>query len=97
MKKSSFVTSLKKHSVQKRKRARALLLVNKGDTDEAIADRAGMHRRGIEGLWQRFVEDGFETTLEGKTRGHRPRVLSEEDEARLVALVCGSQLEGCAR
>jgi hypothetical protein len=31
-----------------------------------------MHRRGIEGLRQRFAEEGFETVLEGKPRGHGP-------------------------
>jgi hypothetical protein len=31
-----------------------------------------MHRRGIEELRQRFVEEGFEAVLEGKPRGHRP-------------------------
>jgi transposase len=86
-----------KHGAQKRKRAQALLLVNEGYTDEQIADRAGMHRRGIEGLRQRFVEDGFETTLEGKERGHRPRSLQGADEARLVTLVCGPAPQGCAR
>jgi transposase len=86
-----------KHTAQKRKRAQALLLAHEGYTDEAIAERVGMHRRGIEGLRQRFVEDGFEVSLEGKERGHRPRVLSGEDEARLVALVCGPAPEGYAR
>jgi transposase len=56
-----------------------------------------MHRRGIEELRQRFVEEGFESTLEGKLRGHRPRVLTGEDEARLITLVCGPIPEGCAR
>ena len=86
-----------KHGAQKRKRAHALLLTDEGYTDEETAERTGMHRRGIEELRRRFVEDGFETTLEGKPRGHRPRALSGEDEARLVALVCGPAPEGCAR
>jgi hypothetical protein len=62
-----------KHGAQKRKRAQALLLANEGYTDEAIAERVGMHYRGIEGLRQRF----FETALEGKPRGHRPRALKK--------------------
>jgi transposase len=86
-----------KHGAQKRKRAQALLLVHEGYTDEMIAERAGMHRRGIEELRQRFVEEGFEVTLEGKPRGHRPRALTREDEARLIALVCGPAPEGCDR
>jgi ParB-like chromosome segregation protein Spo0J len=38
------------HSAQKRKRAQALLLADKGYTDEVIAERVGMHRRGREGI-----------------------------------------------
>jgi transposase len=86
-----------KQGAQKRKRAQALLLANEGYTDEVIAERVGMHYRGIEGLRQRFVEDGFETTLEGKPRGHRPRALTGEDEARLITLICGPVPEWCAR
>ena len=85
------------YSAGKCKRARALLLASEGCTDEIIAKRVGMHRRGIEGLRQRFAGDGFAISLEGKPRGHRPRVLSGEDEVRLAALVCGPKPEGCAR
>ncbi|MDR2134759.1 MAG: helix-turn-helix domain-containing protein, partial [Treponema sp.] len=77
--------------------SQALLLANEGHTDDMIADRTGMHRRGIEELRKRFVEDGFDITLAGKPRGHRPRSLTGEDEARLIALVCGPAPEGCAR
>jgi transposase len=86
-----------KHGTRKRKRAQALLLTNEGYTDEMAADRVRVHRRGIEDLRQRFVEEGFESTLEGKPRGHRSRSLTGEDEARLVTLVCGPAPEGCAR
>jgi transposase len=64
-----------KHGARKRKRAQALLLADEHLTDEEIAERTGMHRRGIEELRRRFVEDGFEATLEGKPHGHRPRSL----------------------
>jgi transposase len=84
-----------KQGAQKHKRAQALLLTNEGHTDEVTADRVGMHHRGIEELRQRFVEEGFESTLAGKPRGHRPRSLTGEDEARLITLVCGPAPEGC--
>jgi transposase len=86
-----------KHGAQKRKRAQALLLTDAGYTDEATAERTGMHCRGIEELRRRFVEEGFEKALEGKPRGHRPRALTGEDEARLIALVCGPVPGGYAR
>ena len=85
------------HNARKRKRAQALLLADENLTDAEIACRADMHRRGIENLRQRFVEEGFETTLEGKPGGHRQRIIQGEDEARLVALTCGEKPDGQAR
>jgi hypothetical protein len=82
---------------QKRKRAHALLLASKELTDEAVAEQVVMHRRGVEGLRMRFVEDGFEVTLEGKPRGHRVHVLTMEDEARLIALANEPVPEGRVR
>jgi len=86
-----------KHSAEKHKRAQALLLAEKNYTDDMIADRTGLSRRGLEQLRQRFVEEGFEVTLNGKPRGHRPKKLSGADEARLIALVCGPKPEGRTR
>jgi transposase len=86
-----------KHSAEKRKRAQALLLADENYTDEMIAERTWLSRRGLEQLRQRFVEEGFETTYEGKPRGHRPRALGGADEARLIALVCGPKPDGRTR
>ncbi|MDR0401128.1 MAG: helix-turn-helix domain-containing protein [Treponema sp.] len=91
------VMDREKQGAQKHKRAQALLLAHEGYPDTAIAERVGMHRRGIEELRQRFVEEGFGATLEGKPRGHRPRVLTGEDEARLAALLRGPAPEGRPR
>ena len=86
-----------KHNAEKRKRAQALLLAERNYTDDMIADRTGLSRRGLEQLRQRFVEEGFEVTLTGKPRGHRPKKLSGEDEARLIALVCSPKPDGRTR
>ena len=86
-----------KHSAEKRKRAQALLLADENYTDDMIAERTGLSRRGLEQLRQRFVEEGFEQTLNGKPRGHRPKALGVKDEARLIALVCSQKPEGRSR
>ena len=83
-----------KHSAEKHKRAQALLLAEKNYTDDMIADRTGLSRRGLEQLRQRFVEEGFEVTLDGKPRGHRQKKLSGADEARLIALACSRKPDG---
>jgi transposase len=86
-----------KHDAQKRKRAQVLLLADEDYTDEMISERTGMSRRGLEQLRQRFVEEGFEVTLKGKGKGHRPKRLNGSDEARLIALVCGPKPDGRTR
>ena len=86
-----------KHGAEKRKRAQALLLADQNLTDDMIADRSGLSRRGLEQLRQRFVEDGFEVTFYGKPRGHKPKALGGADEARLIALVCSPKPEGRTR
>jgi len=86
-----------KHSAEKRKRAQALLLAEKDYTDDMIAERTGLSRRGLEQLRQRFVEEGFDVTLAGKPRGHKPRALNGKDEARLIALVCSPKPDGRTR
>src|SRR5215469_3492457 len=86
-----------KQSAEKRKRAHALLLADENYTDDMIAERSGLSRRGLEQLRQRFVQEGFETTLEGKPRGHRPKALGGEDEARLIALACSPKPDGRTR
>ena len=86
-----------KHNSEKRKRAQALLLADENNTDDMIADRTGLSRRGLEQLRQRFVEEGFEITLTGKPRGHKPKALSGADEARLIALTCSPKPDGRTR
>ena len=86
-----------KHTAEKRKRAQALLLAGQNLTDDIIAERTGLTRRGLEQLRQRFVEEGFEVTFQGKPRGHKPRALNGADEARLIALVCSQKPEGRTR
>jgi transposase len=86
-----------KQSAERRKRAQALLLAEEKYTDDMIAERTGLSRRGLEQLRQRFVEEGFEVTLTGKPRGHRPKKLGGEDEARLIALACSEKPDGRTR
>jgi len=83
-----------KHSAQKRNRAHALLLAHQGRTDAKIAEAVRISSRAVEMVRQRFVEEGFETTLFGKPRGHRLPVLDGRAEAHLVALTCSPKPEG---
>jgi hypothetical protein len=65
-----------KHGTRKRRRVQVLLCAHEGCTDTMTAERTGIRCRPVEALRQRFVDEGFETMLEGKPRGCRPQALA---------------------
>jgi hypothetical protein len=80
--------------------ARALLLGDAGPKGPAwnVADTAaalGVTSRTIEHLKKRFVEEGFEATLERKPREKPPRevIFDGAFEARLISLACSDAPE----
>jgi transposase len=90
-----------KGSSQKVRRAQILL---KADvkvgawSDSRIAEAFGCRRQTVEMLRQRFVERGFQETLEGKKRSTPPtaKLLDGEQEARIIATRLGSPPRGYA-
>lgn len=86
-------------SSQKVRRAQILLKADvdgPGWTDARIADAFGCRTKTVENLRERFVVEGFETTLEGKPRTPRPKKLDGEQEAQVVALRLGPPPAGFA-
>lgn len=88
-------------SSQKVRRAHILLKVDAdgpGWTDVKIADAFRCRTRTVENIRQRFVEFGFKQTLEGKKRAEpaRPKCLSGEEEARVIATRLGKPPKGFA-
>jgi transposase len=88
-----------KHSARKIRWAHALLKADEGWSDEKIADALSISLPTVQRIRQRFVEDGLDAALGG--RGHAPRPylqrMDGEQEARLIALACGSPPEGRSR
>lgn len=68
-------------------------------SDQQIAEAFSCHRRTVENLRQRFVEQGLEAALERKKRAHPPRerLLDGDAEAKLIALCCSQAPEGRSR
>jgi hypothetical protein len=62
-----------------------------------IAEKTSLSRRGLEQMRRRFVEEGFESVLEGKPKGRRSWAPRGEDEAGLAALVRGAKPDGRTR
>jgi transposase len=86
-----------KGSSQKVRRAQVLLKADAdgpGWTDAKIADAFGCRTKSVENIRERFVTEGFESTLNGQTRPARPKLLDGEQEAKLIALRLGSPPPG---
>ena len=88
-------------SSQKVRRAQILLKADAdgpGWTDTKIAEAIGCRTKTVENVRERLVTLGFEVTLNGKIRDQprRPKVLSGEQEAKVIALRLGPPPKGFA-
>ena len=69
-----------------------------GWTDELIRDAYGVSINTIGRIRQAFVEEGLAAALRGRPRpAPRPRKMDGEQEAHLVALLCGPAPAGYSR
>ncbi len=86
---------------QKVRRAQVLLKADADGpawSDVRIAEAFGCRRQTVETIRQRFVEAGFQETLEGKKRVTPPtqKLLDGEQEAKLIATRLGPPPPGYA-
>lgn len=90
-----------KGSSQRVRRAQILLKADVGGlgwTDQEIADAFDCRRKTVENVRENLVTEGFEVALNGKKRELPPRkkLLSGEQEAKLIAMRLGSPPNGFA-
>jgi hypothetical protein len=90
-----------KGSGQKVRRAQVLLKADADGpawSDSRIAEAFGCRRQTVEGIRQRFVESGFQETLDGKKRADppTPKLLDGEQEAKIIAMRLGPPPKGYA-
>lgn len=95
------VTRKLKGTSQKVRRAQILLKADAEGpawTDARIADAFGCRTRTVEAIRERFVERGFEETLDGKKREKPPteKLLDGEQEAKIIATRLGPPPKGYA-
>ena len=94
----------RKVSAIKRSHARALLEIDQGDhgpswPDARAAEALEIHATTVRAIRERFVLEGLEAALVRKRQSRLsvPRKLDGAQEARLIALACGSPPEGSAK
>lgn len=88
-------------SSQKVRRAQVLLKADVDGpawSDIRIAEAFGCRRQTVEMIRQRFVETGFQETLDGKKRADppTPKLLDGEQEAKIIATRLGPPPKGYA-
>lgn len=81
---------------QKVKRANILLKADSGWSDAKIAEGLDCRTKTVENVRKRFVECGFEETLERKPRQTppTPKLLGGEQEAKIIAMRLGDPPKG---
>jgi Homeodomain-like domain len=88
-----------KGSSQKVRRAQVLLKADAdgpGWTDAQIADAYGCRTKTVENIRERFVTEGFEVTINGKPKATRSKLLTGDQEAKVIALRLGPPPPGFA-
>jgi hypothetical protein len=86
-------------SSQKVRRAQVLLKADADGpawTDAKIVEAYGCRIQTVEMMRERFVTEGFELTLHGHPKAPRPKVLSGEQEAKIIAMRLGPPPQGYA-
>lgn len=85
-----------KGTSQKVKRANILLKADQGWTDTKIAEALDCRCKTVENIRKRFVETGFELTLNRKKRTSPPveKILDGEQEAKIIAMRLGDPPTG---
>lgn len=85
-----------KGTSQKVKRANILLKADQGWNDAKIGEALDCRTKTVENTRKRFVEMGFERTLNRKTRTSPPveKILDGEQEAKIIAMRLGDPPTG---
>ena len=78
-------------------RAHILLKSNEGKTDKEIANLLYIGEETVRRTRQRFWNKGMEMALNGKSYPAPEPMLTDEQEAYLIALACSNPPEGYAR
>ena len=86
-------------SSQKVRRAQVLLKADANGpawTDATIAEAYGCRTKSVENIRERLVTEGFDVTLNGRPHARRPKLLTGDQEAQVIATRLGAPPKGFA-
>ena len=86
-----------KRSARALKRANILLLLDKVETGDSIADKLNVHRDTVYNVKRRYLKEGLDVALSEKQRPGQPIKYDKKKEAGIIAYACTSPPEGRSR
>ncbi len=78
-------------------RARALLLLHRGQTSDAVASALSVGVATVFNIKRRYLSEGLTSALYDKPRSGKPARISGVARAKITALACSAAPEGHAR
>ena len=82
------------HSARKISRAKALLLMHEGKTEEEIRTALSIDRNNYFKIKQRYFAGGINAALEELPRSGQPRKVTARIEAQITSLACSDAPDG---
>jgi len=78
-------------------RANILLLLNKGETGDDIANRLNVHRDTVYNVKKRYLKEKLDVALSEKQRPGQPVKYDKKKKAEIIAYACTTPPEGRKR
>lgn len=78
-------------------RANILLLLNKGETGDSIADKLNVHRDTVYNVKKRCLKEGVVNALSEKQRPGQPLKYGHKRKAEIIACACTAPPQGRKR
>lgn len=82
------------HKASVIRRANILLLSNKGKKDEEIKEITGACRTAIWNTRKHYCEEGLDRVLYDEQRSGAPKVFTQEQRTKVIAIACTTPKEG---
>ena len=87
-------TNKGKHSARSFKRANVLLLLDKGETGDAVAKKLNVNRDTVYNVKRKYLKEGLNAALYEKQRSGQPVKYDTTKKAEIIAYACTSPPEG---
>lgn len=79
------------------KRANILLLLDRGETGDSVAEKLNVHRDTVYNVKRRYMQEGLDVALSEKQRPGQPTKYGKKNKTVIIAKACTQPPEGRKR